>query len=287
MKLIIPFVLLSISLLLNSCTSITDSSNTNREQENYYKINKVRVVKEYWYDYKYGKLDSASKDLFLIRYSDKLGNITKTVFYHKNLKFKNGYGDMYYEIDSNEFINTIKYDTNGNVLEEITKSGKGLIVSKETFKNNLLESNLRYDSIGKVESKSFYTYDSGKLISKKEYDGSGNLIENLVQSFQGELLKSYELYQKGELVERRTLEKGSKKGNLSYLVFDKKDSLIVKFKTIAEANSFVNYIYLDKYNFPKKSYTYKYLKNNLMDSQIWYTNNEPDRLIKCEYSFYK
>lgn len=97
------------------------------------------------------------------------------------------------EISSSELtpkdavINTIvaKYDSAGNLVEQVCTSADGEIVWKNTntFKNGFKVDNSEYDRKGTLRARAIYTYDNNLLVDESSYDGDGALIWKTIYKY--------------------------------------------------------------------------------------------------------
>ena len=97
------------------------------------------------------------------------------------------------EISSSELtpkdavINTIaaKYDTAGNLVEQICTSADGETVWKNTstYKNGLKTETSEYDRKGNLCARTIYTYENNLLVDESSYDGDGALIWKTIYKY--------------------------------------------------------------------------------------------------------
>ena len=97
------------------------------------------------------------------------------------------------EISSSELtpkdavINTInaKYDSAGNLVEQVCTSADGEIVwkSTNTYKNGLKIDASEYDRKGNLRARTIYTYDNNLLADESSYDGEGALIWKTIYKY--------------------------------------------------------------------------------------------------------
>lgn len=97
------------------------------------------------------------------------------------------------EISSSELtpkdavINTItaKYDTAGNLVEQLCTSADGEVVWKSTnaYKNGLKVDASEYDRKGNLRARTIYTYENNLLVDESSYDGEGALIWKTIYKY--------------------------------------------------------------------------------------------------------
>ena len=97
------------------------------------------------------------------------------------------------EISSSELtpkdavINTItaKYDTAGNLVEQLCTSADGEVVWKSTnaYKSGLKVDASEYDRKGNLRARTIYTYDNNLLVDESSYDGEGALIWKTIYKY--------------------------------------------------------------------------------------------------------
>lgn len=84
-------------------------------------------------------------------------------------------------------INTIteKYDSAGNLVEQVCTSADGEVVWKSTFayKNGLKVDASEYDRKGNLRARTIYTYDNNLLADESSYDGEGALIWKTIYKY--------------------------------------------------------------------------------------------------------
>ena len=75
----------------------------------------------------------------------------------------------------------VKYNQNGDILEEITYEPDGKIIKRETNKYNSngdLVENTRYNPDGSIKRKATYKYDKDGLWTERtDYDGNGKITK--------------------------------------------------------------------------------------------------------------
>ena len=118
------------------------------------------------------------------------------------------------EISSSELtpkdavINTIsaKYDTAGNLVEQVCTSADGEVVwtSRNTYKNGLKVDASEYDRKGNLRARTIYTYENNLLTDESSYDGEGALIWKTIYKYNdnGRLASVFEYNPDGSLSEQ-------------------------------------------------------------------------------------
>ena len=118
------------------------------------------------------------------------------------------------EISSSELtpkdavINTIsaKYDTAGNLVEQVCTSADGEVVwkSTNTYKNGLKIDASEYDRKGNLRARTIYTYENNLLVDESSYDGEGALIWKTIYKYNdnGRLASVFEYNPDGSLSEQ-------------------------------------------------------------------------------------
>ena len=97
------------------------------------------------------------------------------------------------EISSSELtpkdavINTIasKYDTAGNLVEEVCTSADGEVVWKNTYtyKNGNKVDTSEYDRKGNLRDRTIYGYENNKLVDESNYDSDGALLWKTIYKY--------------------------------------------------------------------------------------------------------
>ncbi|MCF8342721.1 MAG: hypothetical protein K9I82_17220 [Chitinophagaceae bacterium] len=275
-----------ITILIISCSS--NKINDAKEEINYYKLNKIKRVEKYQYDYKFGVVDSSTKELEMAFEYDTLGNEIKSIYYYKqySLTVDTSDGTL---MDSMYTIKT--YNKNGNVISTISYDEVGKINYKTTTtynENNKIIDYIQYDANGALEYKNHNTFDNnGYWISSTSNDLKKNSVKiTTVVKRDGDIEKEVkETDDKSNLIERYVL----KVHNDSISIYENYDSLntlysriesklykkiIIGSKSINLKNNLTNYEYRKKLN-----------EMNLPIEEISYTEGEPSIFYK--YVYYK
>ena len=275
-----------VTILIIGCKSNKDIDA--KEDINYYKLNKIKRVEQYRYDFKFGVVDSSSKELEMAFEYDTLGNEIKSIYYYKNYSLTVDTSDGKI-MDSMFTIKT--YDKKGNVISAISYNEVGKIDYKSTTtynENNKIVDYIQYDANGALEYKNHNTFDdNGYWISSisndlkknsekittvvkrdgdiekevKETDDKSNLIKRDVLKVHNDTIRIYENYDSLNKVYSKTEIK----------LYNK---IIVGLKVIDLKTNTIDYGYLKKLN-----------KMNLPIEETSYSNGEPSIFYK--YVYYK
>ena len=116
-----------------------------------------------------------------------------TLYRTPNAKIQHVFDSNGKEISSSELtpkdavINTIaaKYDTAGNLVEQVCTSADGEVVwkSTNTFKSGLKVDTSEYDRKGTLRARTIYTYENNLLVDESSYDGEGALIWKTIYKY--------------------------------------------------------------------------------------------------------
>jgi hypothetical protein len=275
-----------ITVLIISC-----SNNKNKEAKediNYYKLNKIKRVEQYRYDFKFGAVDSSSKELEMAFEYDTLGNEIKSVYYYKNYSLNVDTSDGTI-MDSMFTIKT--YDKNGNEISTISYDKVGNIDNKTTTSYNefnKIVDYVRYDANGSLEYKNHNIFDNnGYWLSSTSNDLKNKSVKiTTVVQRDGEFEKEVKVTDdKSNFIERDVL----KVYNDSIRIYENYDSLnnvysrteiklynkiTVGLKVTDIRTNTIDYGYLKKLN-----------KMNLPIEETSYSNGEPSLFYK--YVYYK
>lgn len=84
-------------------------------------------------------------------------------------------------------INTIaaKYDSAGNLVEQVCTSAEGEVIWKNTntYKNGLIADTSEFDRKGNLRARTIYTYENNLLVDESSYDGEGALIWKTIYKY--------------------------------------------------------------------------------------------------------
>jgi hypothetical protein len=276
------FLLLLISLL-NSCANKGESVEIN-----YYKENKIRRVEQYMYTYKFGKVDTTSKELNRVAEYDSLGNEIRYMYFQK--------GNSYFEVDTSDgrSIDSIiviqNFDNNGNIISSIhyDKDGEIEYKSTNTYNNsNKLIDFIRYDKYGSMELKSHNEYDNkGKLLISTSIDLNNKSTEITTIKYDGDISNEIivsdnnkKIISKNVLVtENDSLtiydDYDSTNNAINRSEYKFKNKQLIGHKNIDLKTKFTTYESINRYN-----------ELNLKIESVSYSNGEPSILYK--YFYYK
>ena len=148
-------------------------------------------------------------------------------------------------------INTIaaKYDTAGNLVEQLCTSTDGEVVWKATYtyKSGLKVDSSEYDRKGTLRARTIYTYENNLLVDESSYDGEGALIWKTIYKYDdaGRTLSVNEYNPNGSLSERITYnytESGAIDSVAQYDAFaGKESSLVFRYGTNGILNEITTY----------------------------------------------
>ena len=277
---------LGITILIISCSS--NKKKDAIEEINYYKLNKIKRVEKYQYDYKFGVIDSSTKELEMAFEYDTLGNEIKSIYYIKtySLTVDTSDGTL---MDSMYTIKT--YNKNGNVISTVSYDEEGKIDYKTTTtynEDNKIVDYIIYDANGTLEYKNHNTFDdNGYWISSTSNDLKKNSVKiTTVVKRDGDIEKEVkETDDKSNLIERYVL----KVHNDSISIYENYDSLNTLYNRI-ESKLYKKIIIGSKsINLKNNSTNYEYRKKlnemNLPIEETSYSNGEPSIFYK--YVYYK
>jgi hypothetical protein len=274
-----------IIIFLNSCNF--NKVSEIKENVNYYKLNKIRRVEQYNYSFKFGEIDSTTKELYSVNEYDTLGNEIKSIYYFKDYSTTVDTSDGK-QIDS--LVTVQAYDKKGNKIAIISYDKDGNLNYKSNITYNELNKIIdiiQYDSYGNVENKVHNIYDKkGDLISSTSNDLKNKNIKITKIKMNGDIAKEIlETDENSKILEKYILINY----NDSTSIYEKYDSTlkpvirtenklykknIVASKEIDLKSNTINYEYRIKLN-----------ELNLPIEQIAYYNGEPSILYK--YVYYK
>jgi hypothetical protein len=276
----------SLIILLNSC-----SIKKNKEVKdviNYYKLNKIQRVEKYQYDYKFGEVDSSTKELEMATEYDTLGNEIKSIFYIKNYSIPIGDSDGN-RMDS--LVTVKKYDKKGNEISTISYDEVGKIYYKTitTYNEyNKVLDYVRYDDNGALEYKIQNLFDNnGSLVTSTSNDLKNKSVKITTVQMDGDIEKEIkETDDKSKLIERYVL----KVRNDSMTIYEKYDSLN-KLYSRTETKLYKKIIVGSKdINLRTNTTNYEYRKKlnemNLPMEETSYTEGEPSKFYKYVYLKY-
>jgi hypothetical protein len=196
-----------ITILIISCSS--NKKKAAKEEINYYKLNKIKRVEKYQYDYKFGVVDSSSKELVTVNEYDTMGNKIKDIYYSKNNSIPI---DNFDGIRMDSTVTILKYDLKGNNISTIGYDKIGKISHKDTTTYNEFNDAVdfvSYDENGDLMKTIHYVYDNnGYLISstRNELKSKLILIDSVLQR-DGNIEKEKILTdEKSNLIFRETLK---------------------------------------------------------------------------------
>jgi hypothetical protein len=280
-------IFFGITILIISCNS--NKKKDAIEEINYYKLNKIKRVEKYQYDYKFGVIDSTTKELEMAFEYDTLGNEIKSIYYLKNysVTFDNSDG-----IRMDSMITIKKYDIKGNQISSIGYDEVGKIYYKTTTTYNEFNKAIdyvRYDENGDLEDKMSNVYDNkGNLISSTSNDLKNKSVSiTTVLKRDGDIEEELKVTDdKSNLIQRYL----SKVHNDSISTIEIYDSLNQLY-SITENELYKKIIVGSKnINVRTKKINYEYRKKlnemNLPIEEISYTEGEPSMFYKYVYIKY-
>lgn len=271
-------------LLLNSC-----GNKDENVEINYYKENKIKRVERYMYSYKFGKVDTTTKELNWVDEYDSLGNAVRYMYFQK--------GNSYFEVDTSDgrTIDTIKatqnFDKNGNIISTVHYDKDSKIEFKSSYiynNSNKIIDFVRYDKYGDMDFKSHKEYNkNGKLVTFIDTDLTEKSTKISTIIYDGELSKeiivkdnNMNLISKNILVYHNdsitiTEDYDSTNSPIIRNEYKFKNKLLISEKQIDLKTKQTTYEILNRYN-----------DLNLKIESISYSNGEPFILYKSVYYKY-
>lgn len=258
--------------LIFSCTN----SNNYELKPNYYKIEGIKKVEEYQIDYKFGVIDSTTKELRKITFYDNNGNPN--------------YETEYYTIngvlDSN--VTNFKYDKFGNLIEEKNLVTNGKINSYIKYEYNDANEQIKmihFDEFGNIDYTKEFLYDKGEKVQINEYD-SKNEMRRITK------LKYKDGYESEVLVFNKLNQLTSKKllikvdNEIVYMDEYNEESKLIRKTESKYKNGFeISFKIIDDSPISGLFFESFYNENNLINKTISYTDNKP--YFISEYKYFK
>ena len=252
------------------------SEDSIKVKPNYYKIEGIKKVEEYLIYYKYGVIDTASKELKNIAYYNINGNpIFDTEYY--TIKGK---------LDSN--VTNYIYDDFGNLIESknLLSNGKiNSLIRYEYNKNNELIKLLNFDEFENIYFKKEFLYNNGENIQIIETD-SKNEIKSIKKykykdGFESEILVYNKLNQ---LISKKVLTK-IENGIVYMDEYNEENKLIRKTESKYENGFEVSFRIIDETVISGLFFESFYNEKKLKIKTIHYMDNEPHFI--SEYIYFK
>jgi hypothetical protein len=273
-------------ILIISCSN--NKNNETKEDINYYKLNKIKRVEKYQYDFKFGVVDSTTKELEMVYEYDTLGNEIKSIYYSKNYSVTFDNSD---EMKMDSMVTIKTYDKKGNEISTIGYDEVGKIYFKTTStynEFNRVVDYVRYDENGALEDKMHNIFDNkGNLVSSTSNDFKNKSVKiTTVLEMEGDIEKEVnETDDKSNLIQRYVL----KLHNDSISIYDNYDSLnilssrteMIWYKKIIVGSKNINL----RTNSTNYEYRKKLNEMNLPKEETSYTDGEPSEFYK--YVYYK
>jgi hypothetical protein len=274
---LISFLLFLMLLVLPNC-------NKNKEENQKVLPTEAKKNPSYQkamiYEFKFGTMDSIGLLSSESKY-DSLGNEVESIHYLEDgtifVKYVSRYDSLNRITEKLEYNKSgnihekvnIFYDLNGNLSEEIYKTGEDLdYMDKIGAENKTIKyyytqvklfrkveikgkrskiiEEIEYDSLGnKIKD---YSEEDGKrrLSSEYVYDKGNKLIESILYLYNGDIGKWIWKYNKnGDEVEMREFKRNNKLNFYKYLIYNE-DNLLVEqkaFNSIDEPKFVVKYFY--------------------------------------------
>lgn len=243
---------------------------------NYYKIEGIKKVEEYLIYYKYGVLDTTTKELKKITFYDKNGNP----------KYDTEYYTINGLLDSN--VTNYSYDNFGNLIESknLLSNGKinSLIRYEYNQKNELIKL-LNFDEFENIYFKKEFLYINGENIQITETD-SKNEIKSIKKfkykdGFESETLVYNKLNQ---LISKKVLTK-IENGIVYMDEYNEENKLIRKTESKYENGFEVSFRIIDETAISGLFFESFYNEKKLEIKTIHYMDNEPHFI--SEYIYFK
>ena len=261
--------------------------NETKENINYYKLNKIRRVEQYNYVFKFGKIDSTTKELYSANEYDSLGNEIKSVYFFKDYSMTVDTSDGKL-MDSMVTVQT--YDKKGNKIGSISYDKDGKLNYKSTItynEFNKIVDLIQYDSYGDIENKVHNVYDNnGDLISSTSNDLKEKIIKITKIKMNGDIAKEIvETDENSKLLEKYILINHNDSTTI-YEKYDSTDKPIIRMENKLYKKVLIGSKEIDlKTNTINYEYRIKLNEMNLPIEQISYINGEPSIFYK--YVYYK
>lgn len=280
------FFIIIASIFVFSCNSNSTNEDIQKEK-NPYMVTKVKEERTYSYSYKFGSLDSSSKELERIKFYDTNGRLIKEIWYHQTFEKENDdlFSDYKEILDSTTYL--IKYNTDGNktTFEHINRYGKLESKTEYFYKNNLLDNLTSYDSTGRLESKVIYEYDGENINHMKEYDNIGKLIGVTNYFYKNGIEIKFESFKNDTLFEKDTLIEDKSKNDRLFSCYSSYMPNWAKRHETKIGDTLGITTYYDKNNIEIVRIVKK-LSKGLIINYVYFTNKEPMSAKISYFTYY-